>query len=64
MRRCAYGHLKTKSTFHRLSYELHAGPELWQELDRLDSEIGSNYVGEEVIRLRYCSKVYGAKHKG
>lgn len=64
MRCWACGHLKTNSVFHRLSYGLYAGPELRQKMDRLDSETGSNYLGEKVIRLCWCSKAYGAKHKG
>lgn len=60
----AYGHLNTNSVFQRLSRGLYAGPELWQKLDRLDSETGSNYLVEKVMRLCWCSKAYGAKHKG
>lgn len=43
------GHLKTKFAFHGQSYGLCGGVKLlWQQLDRLDSEIGSDYLGEEV----------------
>ena len=53
---------KLSSPSSELSHGLQVGIKLWQELHSLDSEIGNDYLEEEVIRLHWCSEVFGAKH--